>query len=172
VWTTEDAVRQRVANKLNKDPSLPNTDHRGLVAKWDTIIPAAITRAEVDFRNLLVGRGFTSAQLDQWDDRAQYSEDQSFYYSITDGASQDEVADSVKRYDRVSMLMKVPAETPLTLMIGGTLTAPGGQGGAAAVGGGSINLAPDGVNYGTMFGLRVNRQNGRNQYGDEIKDRW
>jgi hypothetical protein len=159
-WVDDADVKQAVADGLKKDVA-------GLKQQWDRIVARCVTRAYVDLRNFLIGRGFTAGQLDAWDDRRQYNLDQALYYSYLEGGGpEDQENFPYRRFDRVSALMK--EDDPLTLMVNGVLQGPGAGEDAGTIGGGTINLAPDGIDYGTTFGLAAGRRNGMNAYGDEL----
>jgi hypothetical protein len=162
-WVSEVDVKQAVADTIKKDVS-------ALAAYWDRIVSRSVNRAYTDLRNFLIGRGFTAAQLDAWDDNRQYNLDQALYFSYVEGAGPEDQTDrDMRRFDRVSALMK--EEDPLTLMISGVLQGPGAGEGSTSIGGGSITQAADGVDYGNVFGTRAGRQGGYNQYGDQT-DSW
>jgi hypothetical protein len=169
-WATADDVKAAVADHLARDKSLAFSDSnpRALTLRWESIITRSLARAITDLRNFVVGRSFTAVQLAGWDDAYQYSLDQAFYYAIIEGASPDDQSDrDVSRFDRIKLMMK--GDDPLALMINGVMVVAGGEDNGGAIGGGTLTPAPDGVNYGDLFGVSSRRQpGGLNQYGDDI----
>lgn len=134
-----------------------------LAAKWAGIASRCADKAYADISNILEGRGYTSAQLDAWDDRVVYSRDQALFWAHVEGTIFTQNPDVATKLDRRKEL----AES-FGLRINGVVVAPGATDPAVGVAAGSLTQIDSGVNYGTTFGLRRNRVNGQNQYGDPL----
>lgn len=135
---------------------------------WAGIITRCVDRGYVDLKNYLMALGYSMAQLDAWDDRKIYTLDQSLYFAYIEGGGPEDQSDrDMKRFDRITLLMKMESNV-VALSIGGVMVKPGGEGSGAMVGSGRMEIHNAGIDYGTSFGLVVNRRNGKNQYGDDI----
>lgn len=153
-WFTGDQCYARVTNRLSSQTPAD---------KWVEICNDAANTAYTDLRNILANKGYTPGQMDAWDDRVTYSQDQAMFWAWVNGgqlAPGDEKADKLDR--RKELIASVG------IMINGVLTEPGADP-AVGVGSGSFAINRGGVDYGSTFGLRVNRQNGINQYGDPLQ---
>lgn len=138
-----------------------------LESYWVGIIARCVERGYVDIKNYLMGKGYTLAQLDAWDDRTIYTRDQSLFYAyIEGGGPEDQSERDIKRLDRLTLLMK--SEDAIALSIGGVMVRPDGTGSGAAINAGVLAVGNMGIDYGTTFGAKVNRRNGYNQYGDQL----
>lgn len=152
-------VKQDVADCLHKDVAK-------LKPLWDRITADAVIDGYTDVRNRLLIKGFTDAQVDAWDDRVRYTRDQSLFWALTKGANFGEYSDrDINKLDHRKEL-----ESPflIAISINGAMQKPG-----ATVGGpvqsGTVVTQSDGVDYGTTFGLKVNRWGGKNEYGDDVR---
>jgi hypothetical protein len=146
---------------------LKKGDRANLKAYWTPIAGRCVERGWRDVSNLLRGRGYTDAQLDGWDDRVSYNLDQSLFWAYIEGGGPAEQSErDVKELDHRKQL----ADDSFALRISGVMVAPGGttDDGAGGVGSGTLPVTSDGTDYGTTFGLRVNRLGGVNQYGDDV----
>lgn len=161
-WALVADVKQAVADGLKKDVA-------DLKDYWVRIITRCVERGYADIKNYLIGRGYTMAQLDQWDDRVTYTFDQALFFCYVEGGGpEDQSERDIKRLDRLAWLLK--EKDGIAISIGGVMTPPGAPDPAAGMGCGSLPLTNSGVDYGPTFGLKCNRRNGVNQFGDELPD--
>lgn len=152
-WFTGTQVLSVIANRLSGSTVGP---------KWAQIANEAADTAYTDLRNILAAKGYTSAQMDAWDDRATYSKDQAMFWAYTNAGELVRADEKIDRLDRREELRNTGA-----IMISGVLTPPGADP-ATGVGAGSLTTDPGGVDYGTTFGTKSARRGGNNQYGDPL----
>ena len=150
------------------------TAKASLKSYWTEIAGRCVTRGWMDLATALLAKGYTEAQLDQWDDRVQYNTDQALFWAYTEGGGptiegQD---NNYNRFDRAAAFLKQPP-ADIAIRIGGAMVAPGASGEAAAVASGCLNMAGGklGVHAGTSFGLKSQRrEGGYNEFGDAISE--
>lgn len=157
--TTAD-LKQAVADSIHKDITK-------LHPLWDRLCADCVEAGYADIKNRLLIKGFTIAQVDAWDDGYRYNLDQSLFWALTRGAAFGENSDR----DIAKLDHRKELESPflVAIAVGGVMVTPGavaGQGGQVATG--SLLVQSDGTDYGTTFGLKVRRKDGKNQYGDDI----
>lgn len=160
-WIDAVILKQALADRLKKSVA-------SLQGYWDNIVTDALSAGYSDLVVRLLAKGFTVNQLDAWDDRVRFNKDQSLFWCFVNGAGLGDYSDlSVNKLDHRAEL-----EKSATIMISGIATPPGATaetGVTPAVG--SLTQQSDGIDYGSTFGLKINRKDGRNEYGDSI-DRW
>lgn len=114
-YLTTAAVLQRIADFLHKEVSELNP-------RWGRVAETANRKAHADIERILLGRGYTQAQVDGWAHRQSYSEDQALYWAGKLGsglASYDQQA--VDAFDHRKELSELS-----TIIIGGVAVAPPG----------------------------------------------
>lgn len=126
-WITDAELRVEFAAAVGTDP-------KELSDQWDSLIPRAVQAGYADIVSILAAKGYTAAQLNQWDFRVTYNLDQSIYWLGVNGAAlSDFDLDALKLRDRTKVLQT------LTPTVGGSpifpaATGPDGQGYAIAGG--------------------------------------
>jgi hypothetical protein len=119
---------QDVADIL-KESSVAN-----LQTYWDRNCVRAMNKAYADLSSILLGKGYTIEQLDQWDYRADYSRQQALFWLFTEtslGMGYDFAA--IDKLDHRAELRE-----GATILIGGIPVAPGGSD-TGGIGGGCIS---------------------------------
>ena len=109
-----------------------------------------------------MGKGYTSGQLDGWDDRVRFNLDQSTFWALVRGAGLGGYED--RDYSKLDHRKEI--EQSATIMIGGVAVAPSATNPGFGAEVGTMTFGNTGINYGTTFGLRTLRRGGVNQYGD------
>lgn len=85
---------------------------------WIRKAASANTDAYNEIRSRLVGRGYTTAQVDQWDRRAEYNRRIALYFALCDGAALKdadlEAVDKLKRWldDLDTVVVLIDGEEP------------------------------------------------------------
>jgi hypothetical protein len=122
-WITTSDLLQRVADALGTDVSQ-------LPTRWTDLCADANTSATNDVSQLLMGLGYTQAQIDAWDSVTVYARDLGTFWALTRGGAGGEAYSdkALKSLDRREELRGMT-----TLMIGGVAVAPPTN--ASAVGG-------------------------------------
>ena len=105
-WITDAVLKSAIASRhqLSSPAELP--DH---VA--DTIAKANAS-AYGRIRGILLGRGFTAAQLDQWDDRVQWNTDVGLCFAEWKTA---DPADRPQSWEELKQLLEDLETTPITI---------------------------------------------------------
>lgn len=103
-----------------------------LPAHWDVLVPIANTAAYNEIRRRLLGRGFTTAQIDAWDERVFFSYSLSVCHLLKHAASGDTPDTWQKKFCIVDQLDTVD------IMVSGALVEP--DAGASDFGHGSITV--------------------------------
>lgn len=158
-WVTPAAVKTALAAILKKSEA-------SLQGYWDTIINDAVGDAYADLTSILLAKGYTIGQLDSWDERERYNKDLALFWCLVKGGGLSTYNDvNINKLDSRAGL-----EKSATIMIGGNPVTPGGVDEGGGLGFGTLTqgttTGADGINYGTTFGLRTQRRDGVNQYGD------
>jgi hypothetical protein len=94
-YVTNDAVKAQVARMLQTTPD-------NLPAQWDGLVDQGVKSGASDVRQRLIGKGFTLAQIESWDQLPQYVLDQAVFWALTRGAvSSEQVSEAkLKTLDR------------------------------------------------------------------------
>jgi hypothetical protein len=138
-WITDADLKQALADLLKYDVL-------DLNPSWDRLVPLANADAAGDINSILLAKGFTAAQIDQWDNRVTYNRDIALYHLLVKGAAlaaYDQT--TVDKLDRRKML-----EESAALMINGAIVTPGADD-SAGVGGGVIDDSNYRINMDTQF---------------------
>lgn len=128
-WYTLAELKQDVADIL-KESSVDN-----LQPYWTLQCTKALNTAYGDIAQILRGRGYTAAQLDAWDFRAEYNRQQALFWLFTEtslGIGYDDK--EINKMDRREELREDTA-----LLINGEPEKPAGDSDTSGVGGGLIS---------------------------------
>jgi hypothetical protein len=139
-WFLAADLKQDVADAL-KESSVAN-----LEPYWDSQCQKAVDAAYRDLSGILLGKGYTIDQLDSWDFRVSYSNDQALFWLMTRtslGMGYDDK--EINKLDHRKELLE-----SATIMIAGAPVAPGSAS-AGGVGGGSISEDGYRINGSTTF---------------------
>jgi hypothetical protein len=79
-WVTLEALSTALAADLH-------TPAAELPASWANVLPRALDRGYYQVRDALLARGYTAAQVDAWDRRAEFNLEQSLFWALTFGAN-------------------------------------------------------------------------------------
>jgi hypothetical protein len=154
-WTNKAEVLQDLADTLQV------ADPAALEPRWVRLVEDAIPDAYRDILAVLVGRGYTPAQLDAWDSRQAVSRDQTRYVALTRGGGLGEYGDRViEKFNRLKWL-----QTATLLDDAGNPIIPGGGGidedqdddgipdtfGGASIGGGRLDQTHWSISGKTQF---------------------
>lgn len=118
-WATVDEVKQVIADSLSKELA-------ELQPKWGRLVDdgadgGARWDAARDIVQILLSKGFTLAQIDQWDERKTYNVDIAAHLALVKGAAANNYnQETIDKLDRRKML----AES-VGIVINGVLVAPG-----------------------------------------------
>lgn len=139
-WITNDELKQRVAAMLNRSSVTE------LESFWDVHVSDGNDDAVVDIMKILLGKGFTSSQVDAWDNRVTYNRDIALYHAFTKrGINSDIPQDKIDKMDRRQELLDAAG-----LMIAGEIVSPGAAS-YAGVDSGQIDESGFRVNDDTTF---------------------
>lgn len=139
-WITNDQLKQSVADILKKDVAT-------LAAYWTSFIASANQDAANDITSILMGKGFTQAQINAWDNRVTYNNDIALYLALVKGgALADYDQTTIDKLDRRKMLTEAGA-----IMINGEIVSPGGADTGAGAAGGVIDDSNYRINMNTHF---------------------
>lgn len=102
-YITNDQLQASVLAVLHTDPSNPS-----LGSEWSTIIANANLSGCNDVREALLGKGFTIAQIEAWDQLGVYCLDQGTYWALLRaGVSNEQISEAkLKSFDRREELDK------------------------------------------------------------------
>lgn len=132
-WAIVADVKQEVADVLKKDVAT-------LEAYWTRLITLTVNDGYNDCVARLLGRGYTMAQLDGWDDRVRYNRDQCLFWLFVRGflpsASDDREVDKLDHRKEL--------ETVTTIMVNGVAVPPGATDVDAGASVGSGTISEDG----------------------------
>jgi hypothetical protein len=124
-WVEAGDLKQSVADILKE------ADVAALEPRWDRQIPLAIQTAYSDLVGILLARGYTIGQLDQWDNRVTYNRQQALFWLYTEaGLGQGYDDKEIDKLDRRKELKETA-----TIMVNGTPVTPGNEDAAGAYGG-------------------------------------
>ncbi len=127
-WYTLEELMQAVADRL-KESSVD-----GLEPYWERTCADAIQTGYGDVVRILLGKGYTMAQLDAWDDRRDFTRQQSLFWLMTESSLGSGYDDKeIDKLDRRKELTEA-----VTIQINGEAVAPASTSGAGGVGGGCI----------------------------------
>lgn len=113
-WSTEGDVKQLIADTLVKDVG-------EIPLRWSRLAHDANIDAANDITEILLGKGYTQAQIDSWDARQTYNRDIAAHLALVKGgACNDYNQTTIDKLDRRKMLREL-----VGLMINGTLVIPG-----------------------------------------------
>lgn len=127
-WYSAAQLKQKVADALKKDVD-------DLEEYWDNQCADAAATGYSDILGILMGKGYTMAQLDAWDTRVQFSRQQSLFWLLTEsslGIGYDDK--EINKLDRRKELQEA-----VTIMINGEAVKPGATGDVSGIGGGVIS---------------------------------
>lgn len=101
-WIDATEVKTDVANHLGLD------DPAELGARWDSICGRATDLAHSDLRSILHEKGYTAAQAEAWDDRAEYARQLAVYHALGLGAPErQKLAESLDRREALRAALAV-----------------------------------------------------------------
>lgn len=126
-WITEGDLKQRLADLVAKDVGQ-------LPARWDSTILDSNRSAALDVAGRLLARGYTAAQVDAWDRRAEFNADIGLFWCLTKGGIPTAASDlHIAKLDRRKELDAV------LVTIGGVPVEPGGGSDGYGVSGGRMS---------------------------------
>lgn len=140
-WIADVALKQALADMLKKSVS-------DLSAYWDRIITEANRSATDDITYRLMARGYSVAQIDQWDQRVTFNTDIGLFWALTRGGGLGDYPDLwVNKLDRRKEL------DTIAIFAGGVVILPGADsdGSGFAIGGGRLNEAGYRFNFDTDY---------------------
>ena len=112
-WVTIADLTSRVADHLSQAAD-------ALPVKWQSIVADALSAATSEIAGAMLARGFSPAQVDQWDRRREYSLHIGKFWALTAGGGLANYSDTfIAKLDRRKELATVP------FTIGGKLVQPG-----------------------------------------------
>ncbi len=141
-WVDSATLEQDVKDilKLSEDGTLE--------PYWLRLIEKARQTGYTDLTEILLGRGYTIAQLDAWDNREVYNRQQALFWLYTEsslGIGYDDK--EINKLDRRPQLLKAA-----TIMVNGVPVVPGGPADTGgSVGGGLISECGYRINGSTEF---------------------
>lgn len=118
-YITDDALRDAVAaaNTANSAGALP--------AHWTSIIPSANRFAYNRIRSVLFNRGFTPAQVDAWDERADWNEQVGVVVAFWRASKSDEDRGEAFRREYEALMAEL---VDAAIIIDGEIVNPSGAG--------------------------------------------
>lgn len=134
-WITTEVLSQALADMLKKSVE-------DLADYYTRIVPAANQAAADDITYRLMARGYSLAQIDQWDQRVTFNTDLGLFWALTKAGGLGDYSDQwVNKLDRRKEL------DTIALFVGGSVVLPGedADGSGFAVGGG--RLSEDGYRF-------------------------
>ena len=112
-WVTIADLTARVADHLSQAAD-------GLPDKWESIVADALSAATSEIAGAMLARGFSPAQIDQWDRRKEYSLHIGKFWALTAGGGLANYSDTfIAKMDRRKELADVP------FTVGGKIVQPG-----------------------------------------------
>lgn len=140
-WVEVDTLEQDVKDILKL------ADDQNLEAYWSRLIEKARQTAYSDLIDILIGRGYTIAQLDAWDSREVYNRQQALFWLYTEtslGMGYDDK--EINKLNRAEQLRKAT-----TIMINGVAVKPDAPAANGGIGGGLICEEGYRINGSTEF---------------------
>jgi hypothetical protein len=126
-WYTSDQLMGDVSRILKKKVA-------DIADYWQPLCVEAVESAYRDLSEILLGKSYTIAQLDAWDNRRSYSRQQSLFWLFTETVLGLDMSDKeINKLDHRKQLME-----STTIMIGGVPVAPAGED-TGGIGGGLIS---------------------------------
>lgn len=121
-WIPDSTLQADLADLLHVDPD-------DLEACYFRIIPECNKAAAADITLALMARGYSSAQIDGWDQRETYNRDIGLFWAITKGGILRDFPDlNVNKLDRRKELPE------LMILVSGAAAAPGSLIGGDVIG--------------------------------------
>lgn len=139
-WITDAELKQLVADTLKKDVGT-------LTVYWDGHVTRGNRDAAADITSILMGKGFTTAQIDGWDNRVTYNSDIALYLALVKGGALAEYDQTtIDKLDRRPMLTAANS-----IMINGQVVQPGDSTSGGGAAGGVIDDSNYRFNMNTRF---------------------
>lgn len=147
--TTAD-LQQMVADDLHKG------DKAALKSRWIAICTRSVERGWRDLKNRLLVRGYTDAQIEAWDDKVSFTQDQSLFWAFVEGSGLADYSD--RDYNKLDHRKEVE-DAKFLLVIGGIPVVPGQtDAGYGAVIGGIMTLSEGEVSEYSTFRTQKDRR--------------
>lgn len=106
-----------------------------LIASYDVVMPYAVAYGYGEIRGRLLNQGYSTAQIDAWDRRVEFSLDLGTWYCLRDAASLQSEDNWVEKFNRAKEL------DGITVLVNDVAVAP--QAGASLVKHGTMKVYND-----------------------------
>lgn len=137
-YITNTALEAKAKDRLGNGPD------EDLPQRYASVVSDANTAAYQDIRRALLGRGFTVAQIDAWDDRVEFNRDLGLYWIFAGQPNQSADDTWIEKLNRREELLTIP------VLISGEVVEPGGTS-AKTIGWGLMDDTNDAITMDTRF---------------------